>query len=94
MNQYHFETFFQAQCEYLAQLCRLTSQSSDILLRQGKVERKNDNFNRASRLFTKSKSMLKRDPKGRWVDGDTMFKVGFQIDALDWGQSELKMKTR
>ena len=64
----------------MAQLCRLTSQSSDILLRQGKVERKNDNFNRASRLFTKSKSMLKRDPKGRWVDGDTMFKAGFHID--------------
>ena len=72
----------------MAQLCRLTSQTSDILLRQGKFERKNDNFNRASRLFSKSKSMLKRDPKGRWVDGDTMFKLGSQIGASPINQSE------
>jgi len=63
-----------AECRQLTTICRLAGSSAHTLLDQGKWERNNENFSRATMLFSNAKGLLKRD-RGKMVDIDMMFKI-------------------
>ena len=63
-----------AECHQLNTLCRLSTSSPYSCMEEGKWERKNDNFNRATQLFAKAERLLKRD-RGKLLDTDMMFKI-------------------